>query len=183
MANPVPITIALLVTLISNYRQIDVPFTLWLLELVVGDTVPSRIIVISTFLLLLDNTLLPDHYRLRIPHICAFIIDYSIAQITMAVMLYVWTQFHSMLTALLKELLLHENDSEHIIYNQLGGDIFLGYFTTAMSILTFWYTFKATDSKRRLKATIFKCIDIIVDIGLKIFDYDDSDDCSIVQSK
>lgn len=185
MANFVPVTIALVATLISIYQQINLPFTLWLAQ-ATGDNFPPRIfILISTFFLLLDNTLLPDRYRVRIPFICALIIDYLLAQSAMAVMLYVWTQFHSMLTMLLKELLLLENDTQHLIFYQLGGDIFLGYFTTAMSIITFWYTFKATGSKERLKATVFKCIDVVADICLKICDCsdDENDESNVAQSK
>lgn len=175
MANFIPVVIALLATIYS-------PFSLWS---VVGDdfnisNVFSRnIILFSTFLFILDNNLIPDRFRSSIPKICALVIDYLLAHIAMASMLYSWTQFQSMLCILLKELLLLENDPEHVIYHQLGGDIFLGYFTTAMSILTLWYSFKATGSKKRFKSAFFTCVDAFVDISLKICDCsDDEDDVS-----
>ncbi len=155
------------------YQQTDIPFTLWLTVADNSKTssfISRMFILTSTFLLILDNKLMPDRFRMHIPRICAFIIDYLLSQIIMAVILYVWTSFQSMLCMLLKELLLLENDTKHLIYHQLGGDIFLGYFTTAMSLMTFWYTFKATGSKERFKEAFFTSVDAIVDVSLKIID-------------
>lgn len=179
MANFIPVAIALLTTM---FYQNDLLFKLWLVQ---GDQVTmsngiSRILILmSTFLLILDNQILPDRYRIRINKVGAMAIDYVVAHVAMASMLYVWTQFQSMLCMLLKELLLLENDPQHLVYHQLGGDIFLGFFTTAMSIITLWYSFKATGSKERFKTAFFTCVDAIVDVSLKICDCsDDENDMS-----
>lgn len=80
-----------------------------------------------------------------------------------------------MLCMLLKELLLIEGDDKDVVYHQLGGDIFLGYMTTVMSLMTFWYSFKATGSRERLKTALFACIDVVVDFSLKICDCSDDE--------
>lgn len=183
MANLLPTTMALFVTLVIIYLESNKPFSLWLLAFFMGNTSASQIIItMCTFLLLLDKALLPNRYRLRIPYICSLIIDYLMAQIAMAAMLYAWTVLHSMLDTLLRELLLRE-DGKGSIYDETNGVIFLDRFMTATSILTFGYTFKVTDLKTRLKATALKGLDVIVDIGLKIFDYDDSDEFNVIPSK
>lgn len=185
MANFLPVVTALFITI---YQQTDVPAIIkWLIVPDVSDVsnvVSRMLILMSSFLLILDNQLMPDRYRTRIPRICALIIDYLVAQIAMASLVYVWTQFQSMLCVLLKELLLLENDPKHSIYHELGGDIFLGYFTTSMSLMTLWYSFKATGSKELFKRAFFTCIDGIVDISLKICDCsDDENEVSNVAQK
>lgn len=184
MANFIPVVIALLVNV---YQQTDAPFASWLVignDLKISNVISRMPILLSTFLLILDNKLMPDRYRTNIPPICALIIDYLVTHSSMALMLYVWTQFQSMLCVLLKELLLLENDPKHLIYEQLGGDIFLGYFTTGMSVITLFYSFQATGSKERFKRAFFTFIDAIVDISLKICECsDDETDVSNVAHK
>lgn len=175
MANFVPVAIAFLIT---AYHQTELPFKLWLVQgndLNMSNGISRMLILISTFLLVLDNKIMPDRYRIKITRIVAMAIDYLVAHIAMALMLYIWNQFQSMLCTLLKELLLLENDPQHLIYHQLGGDIFLGFFTTAMSLITLWYSFKATGSKERFRTAFFTCIDAIVDVSLKICDCSDDE--------
>lgn len=172
MANFIPVVIALIVNI---YQQSSAPLLSWLV--IVDDlNVISRLsVLLSTFFLILDSKI-PDRYRKIVPLICALIIDYLVTHIAMTAIMYVWTQFQSMLCVLLKELLtLDPNDPKHLIYHQLGGDIFLGYFTTAMSVITLWYSFKATDSKDRFKKAFFTCIDTVVDVSIKMCECSDDE--------
>lgn len=98
---------------------------------------------------------------------------------SMALILYIWTQFQKLLCTLLKALLVHNNYPPNYIYDQIGGDIFLGYFTTSMSAITFWYSFKATASRERFKNTIFRWCDTIVDKMIKICDCSDDENDEI----
>lgn len=182
MANFLPVVIALVVTI---YNQTNVPFTSWLIigdDLKNSNVISRMLILLSTFLLILDNNLMPDRYRMKIPPICALIIEYIETHIAMVLILYVWTQFQSMLCILLKELLLVESDPQHTIYYQLGGDIFLGYFTTAMSIITLWYSFKATGSKERFKNAMFTFCDFFADHLLKICECSDDENVENVKN-
>lgn len=175
MANFLPMVFALFATI---YNETDLPFTSWLVitdDLKNSNVISRMLILLSTFLLMLDNNIMPDRYRTNIPKICALVIDYLVTHIAMALILYVWTQFQSMLCILLKELLLVESDPKHTVFYQLGGDIFLGYFTTAMSLITLWYSFKATGSKERFKNALFTCCDIVADNLLKICECDDDE--------
>lgn len=123
---------------------------------------------------------------MNIPRICGLLIDFLLTYIALDLLLYVWITFQNILRLFVKELLLLENNpqQQHVIYDQLGGDIFLGYFTTGMSIITLWYSFKATGSKEQIKKALFTCCDTVVDLSLKIFDDDDENYISnMVQNK
>lgn len=179
MANLIPVVISLIVII---YDKAEI-LLLWKLSTPTKpDEIPfmsvaSRLLILlSTCLLIMDNNLIPDRYRIKMPRICALATEYMITQIAMISMLYVWTRFQSMLCFLLKELLMQDNNPNYKLYDDLGGDIFLGYFTTAMSILTTWYTFNATGSKQRFKNGFFTFIDFIVDIFLRICDCGDDDE-------